>query len=277
MDTSHRHIKKQRLFRKLPNWKSLAGISDDEINAHFKLMPESYFPVSQISEIELHLKMINQLKQKIDSTVESQVKNPFVIKWSENPLSDTITITAVLFNMPGLFHKLVGALTLSGIDIVNSKAVTRMDDIAIDTFTISNSSKPADQNAELVDTFIEYFERIINQGEDLDYLISMQNYMIDSPVTLCESMEVDRKLTTSVDSKKGKIILLVQALDTVGLLYQISKVIFENNYTISSAHILTKRNQVTDVFNIEKFGEDTCQGCLDLIDLETQLGQIVIA
>ena len=48
--------------------KRIPGISDDEIAAHFSLLPDRYFILTDGSEITLHIQMVNKLLKSITAT-----------------------------------------------------------------------------------------------------------------------------------------------------------------------------------------------------------------
>lgn len=52
------------LHKQIPEL-AIEGVAKDEIEAHFNLLPERYFINSTAKDIELHLRMVNQLLSQI--------------------------------------------------------------------------------------------------------------------------------------------------------------------------------------------------------------------
>ena len=125
--------RKERLSRKL------LGVSSAEIDAHFNMVPVDYFSLNTDGDILLHIKAINRfLHSVLDAEFQSSL-NP-TITWVDNLLTQQTEVTVVTWDRAGLFHKIVGSLSLSGFEIIKAKAVTRADHILIDKFCLGNAT-----------------------------------------------------------------------------------------------------------------------------------------
>ena len=63
-----------------------------------------------------------------------------IIHWHDDIDLGMTVVNVVTWDRSGLFYKLAGALTLAGVNIVSTKAITRKDHISIDTFYIIDPS-----------------------------------------------------------------------------------------------------------------------------------------
>ena len=124
----------QMLHTKLIS-KEIVGISNDEIEAHFSLLPERYFINTSEEEIELHLRMVNRLLTQIQGAESVGSLTP-IIDWRDDHDLNMTVVNVVTWDRAGLFYKLAGALTLAGVNIASTKAISRNDHISIDTFYV---------------------------------------------------------------------------------------------------------------------------------------------
>ena len=115
--------------------RTIEGVSKEEIEAHFSLLPERYFINTGADEIALHLRMVNRLLGQIQ-TAESVGALCPIIDWSDDRDQNMTVVNVVTWDRAGLFYKLAGALTLAGVNILSTKAISRSDHISIDTFYI---------------------------------------------------------------------------------------------------------------------------------------------
>ncbi|MGH7947238.1 MAG: [protein-PII] uridylyltransferase, partial [Opitutaceae bacterium] len=88
--------------------KTIPGISADEINAHFGLLPDRYFIHTDADEIALHIQMVNRLLKSI-TTADSVGSLRPVIEWNDDLNRSLTVVNVVTWDRAGLFYKLAGA------------------------------------------------------------------------------------------------------------------------------------------------------------------------
>ena len=256
--------------------KKIGDISKEEVEAHFSLLPERYFINTDQEDIELHLRMVNKLLTQIQTAYSMGTLAP-IINWHDDIDLGMTVVNVVTWDRAGLFYKLAGALTLAGVNIVSTKAITRKDHISIDTFYIIDPSggtvsdekarkvfeKRLDealiQEKELMPAIDEREAKIADQRNDKDML----------PAPFPPSVDVYHELSLK------QTIIEVQTSDRIGLLYRISRLITKMGFDIGFARIATERGVAMDTFYIknEKSEEDTHTSAL--IELREELDKIV--
>ncbi|MCH6257662.1 [protein-PII] uridylyltransferase [Puniceicoccaceae bacterium K14] len=232
---------------------NIEGVSNEEINAHFKLLPDRYFINTMQDEIILHIKMINQLLRDISNAESIGALQP-VIDWNQDVNRSYTVINVVTWDRAGLFHKLAGSLNIAGYSILSAKATSRDDHIAIDTFYVTESergysnAKKARQDfeASLNDSLInnaDLYPRIreINKQLASNIFTAKDNPLAD---TFKPQVEVYQELSLK------RTILEVQAKDHVGLLYQISNCVSAHEFDIAFARINTERGIAIDTLHL---------------------------
>ena len=227
----------------------IPGVREEEITAHFKLLPDRYFINTASQEIALHIQMINKLMKDISHATSLQALRP-VIDWREDLNRSFTVVNVVTWDRAGLFYKLAGALNIAGYSILSAKAVSRDDHIAIDTFYVVESGRipESPEKAKAV------FENAIHDAllSDTDLYPRIQEIMRkeandifrvnDNPLAQSFEPRVDVYHELSLQ----RTILEVQATDHLGLLYQISQAIYKHGFDIIFARINTERGIAID-------------------------------
>ncbi len=250
----------------------IEGIGPDEINAHFKLLPDRYFINTSRDEIILHIRMINQLLMEISAAESIGALKP-VIDWKQDINRSLTVVNVVTWDRAGLFHKLAGALNLAGYSILSAKAISRDDHIAIDTFFVTESGRgSSDPNtakkvftAAVTDALIsnqDLYPRIqeIMRKEAADVYRRDENPLAES---FQPQVDVYHELSLQ------RTILEVQAPDHLGLLYQISHAIFKHGFDITFARINTERGIAIDTLylsNVDPAAETDGRKLMELRD-----------
>ncbi len=227
----------------------IPGVSEEEINAHFQLLPDRYFINSSKEDIILHIRMVNQLLQEIASADSVGTLKP-AIDWKTDMNRSFTVVNIVTWDRAGLFHKLAGALNIAGYSILSAKAVSRDDHIAIDTFyvTESNRSEASRENAKAV--FEDCIKETLMSNKDLYPRIQSIMKKMDSDLFRVNDNPLAESFQPQVDVyhelSLRRTILEVQAQDHLGLLYQISQCIYKHGFDITFARINTERGIAID-------------------------------
>ncbi|MGA2052460.1 MAG: [protein-PII] uridylyltransferase [Opitutales bacterium] len=254
------------------------GIAPEEIEAHFNLLPERYFIHCSPQEVYLHLRMVNQLLSNI-SQADSLGSLVPVIDWQDDPDQSLTIVNVVTWDRAGLFYKLAGAFTVAGVNILSTKAISRTDHIAIDTFYVCDPGGGPVQNKQSREIFAravqdallhhkDFLPEILEQARKharLPYL--REHDRLRAPIP--PSIEVYHELTLR------RTIIEVQANDQIGLLYQLAKAISDHGFDITFARISTERGVALDTFYIESLNPNDPNPAAQLASLREALNQIV--
>lgn len=146
----------------------------------------------------------------------------------------------------GVFHKLTGALSAQGLQILSAEINTLADGLVLDRFMVEDpdyaQAPPPDRleavSRALVSSLTEggkpAFRRVwSNASERLAALTTMPT-----------------QVRTDNDTSERFTIIDVFAADRVGLLYTIARTLFELGLSVSIAKIATHIDQVVDVFYV---------------------------
>ncbi|MFA6962614.1 MAG: [protein-PII] uridylyltransferase [Opitutaceae bacterium] len=236
--------------------KSIPGISQDEITAHFNLLPEKYFIHTDPTEIALHISMVNGLLRSITQADSVGSLRP-MIEWKDDLNRSLTVVNIVTWDRAGLFYKLAGAFSVAGLSILGAKVISRSDHIAIDTFYVVEPGRGVVQSAKAQEIFARTVEEALVTNKDLYPDIVAQARKLAPPryalPTVGDVMHASFPPTVDVyhELSMQRTIVEVQARDEIGLLFRLSKTISDHGYDITFARIGTERGVAIDTFYIE--------------------------
>ncbi len=244
--------------------KNLPDIPEDQIEAHFNLLPERYFLHNNSEEVELHLRMIGKLLSQITEADSVGSLVP-IIDWRNDTDMGMSVVNVITWDRAGLFYKLAGALTVAGVNILSTKAISRGDHITIDTFYVEDNDGGIVDNPKAKDVFEQHLNAALLKNKDLMPEIDALAKQVSRSKRYETQSNLRAPIPPAVDIyhelSLRRTIVEIQANDHVGLLYQIAKAIFDHGFDISFARISTERSAALDTFYIEpidkKHGKDT--------------------
>lgn len=256
----------------------IEGVSREEIEAHFSLLPERYFINTDAAEIELHLRMVNRLLGRIREAESVGALAP-VIDWRDDIDQSITVVNVVTWDRAGLFYKLAGAFSLAGVNIISTKAISRSDHITIDTFYVMDPEGGVVEDKKAKDVFQAHLEAALIQNKELMPEIAALEAQEQSkkrkrqgdllPAPFPPSVDVYHELSLK------RTIIEIQATDRIGLLYQIARLIFQKGFDISFARIATERSVAMDTFYIENVNSKKATSTSNLLELREELDAIV--
>ena len=260
--------------------KRIPGISEDEITAHFSLLPDRYFIHTDGSEIALHIQMVNKLFTSI-ATADSVGSLRPVIDWKDDLNRSLTVVNIVTWDRAGLFYKLAGALSVAGLSILGAKVISRTDHIAIDTFYVVEPGRGVVQSAAAQEIFAKTIEAALVGNKDLYPEIVAQAKKIAASRYLSapngEALHSSFPPTVEVyhELSMQRTIVEIQARDQIGLLYRLAKIISDHSFDITFARIGTERGVAIDTFYIESANHAPVENPERLHALREALAEVI--
>ena len=234
--------------------KKVEGISEEEVEAHFNLLPDRYFSYHSEKEVLLHLHMIHRLLENI-SKADSVGSLIPILEWQDDLNLGLTVVHIVTWDRAGLFYKLAGAFTLAGLSIVSSKALSRSDHITIDTFYVCDPEGGPVKNREAFKVFRHYLEESLIHNRNLLTEIHAERQKRKRPSYLRTDTSLPALIPVRVDVyhelSLKRTIIEIEANDEMGLLYEVASTISEHGFDITFARVSTERRVAVDTFYIE--------------------------
>lgn len=211
----------------------------DWIESQLGQFPLRYLHGTPPKRIAAHLGAVGRLQAG-----EALVEESF------NEELGTCEYTVVTFNdlTPGIFSKIAGVMAAQGLQILDAQIITRHDGVVVDTFQVSDPDyagvPPVERRASTAATII----RVLKGEEAVERLMSR-----NSRLFAVRRLPTTRQATeVQIDNETSDrfTIIDVFADDTQGLLYVITRSIFQLGLSVHAARISTRLDQVADVFYV---------------------------
>lgn len=150
---------------------------------------------------------------------------------------------------PGIFHKLTGALTSQGLQILSAEIITLSDGLVFDRFSVQDPDFRGEPPLSRIDDVCRSLTRALQAR---DYRAPVFRRLWGAAPTL--PMQSVAPLPTRVlcdnSTSDRYTILDIFAANRMGLLYTITHTLFELGLSVAAARIGTYLDQVVDVFYV---------------------------
>jgi [protein-PII] uridylyltransferase len=212
----------------------------DWLEEQRKDMSERYLLVTPVEKIIKDLYRIRQLEP-----------GGIVVDVEDRDPSGVVDLSVYTFDniIPGLFSKISGVLAAKGLQILGAQAHTRKKGIVVDTFQVVDPDYTGKTPQERWNEIEETLKGVLQKKIEVEKLFGKrfsggENKQVGALLepTL---VEVDN------DSSDDYTIIEVFAADRRGLLYVITKTIFELGLSVFSSKIATRLDQIVDVFYVK--------------------------
>ena len=212
-------------------------------NGFIDVMSPRYLLASKPLEIVRHVEIAQGLKGQLSSHVPS----PFCLDIRENELDECREITVMANDRPGLFSDVAGVLALNNINIFSAEIYTWRDGIAVDIFKVMNSLDPIKSKRDWY-KIKEDLKRTFTGKLSLTYRLGKKG----EPSILSNDKKPARIPRVMVDNGSSDFFTIIEVFadDRVGLLYLLTRTLFDLRLDIRIAKIATKGDQIADVFYV---------------------------
>ncbi len=241
-DVSHTLDRLKRRLRKLTS----DTLDADEFDNFFEILPPRYKLVTPAEEIMHHYNMVSELENRI----KNRMPYPFVLSAVENKKGGFWKVSFAATDRPGLFSDIAGVMALNNINILSSNIYTWRDGTAVDVFSVTpplDSINP-DETWERVKRDLS---NTFSGKLALSYRLSQKK----SPGISAPSKIPALPPAVNIDNKSSDFFTLIEtfASDRVGLLYIITRTLFDMRLDIRIAKTGVKGDQTADVFYVRDF------------------------
>jgi [protein-PII] uridylyltransferase len=225
-------------------------ISDEELDAHFDALPPPYFQIHPAKEILDDLELAHRFMHRLIREGDRALSP--VTAWLDEPDRGYNLVKICTWDRAGLFGKIAGALSASGLNILSAQIFTRTDGIALDTFFVNDARTGNLAAREQHDKFAALLEKVLNDDNlDLPALIARQ--ITNRPVY---SAYAGERMPTEIyfdnNASETRTLIEIETEDQLGLLYAISQTFAELSVDIAGARIVTERGAAIDSFYVRE-------------------------
>jgi len=146
---------------------------------------------------------------------------------------------------PGLFSRLAGAIALSGGSIVDAKIFTTSDGHALDVFWVQDTQGGPFGEVARVDRVKRNIVRTL-AGE----ILPREVFARRPQKKRAAAFNVTPRVNFDNDASMRATVVEVEGPDRPGLLYEVTRTLFESGMSISSAMVATYGERAVDVFYV---------------------------
>jgi len=215
----------------------LKSYAEEEIDLFIKQMPYSYLLARSSEDIIEHFELMRNHRKSISVTAAKK--------------EGVCELTLIAKDRPGLFSKVSGALALNGVNILGAQVYTMSDGTALDIFKVEGYFENS-MSEDKLERIRRDIKRALEGKIALEYRIAEKAKNYRGKDVLRKSPEVE----INNSSSDFYTIIEVHAQDRIGLLYTITRVMFELNLDIHLAKVSTNVDKVIDVFYVwDTFGQ----------------------
>ena len=213
-----------------------------EVTAHFEGMPERYMQFRDAQEICRHIRQFRRFFSE-GQKEEGPHIDP-VIEWRDHPEEGYAEVTLCGWDRERLLERIAAAFVQAGINVLGADIYTRGDQLALDTFRVTNNrTEPLPRERER-----KVFEKKLGE-----LLAAPGNKPVPMPVPAKKTQppneeEMPIRVVFNNVSHPTCTLLEVQAPDRPGLLHQFLRAISHGGISIEAARIATESKAAIDVF-----------------------------
>jgi [protein-PII] uridylyltransferase len=216
----------------------MEGVDDPQwYREQIEQLPPAYLHVRAAEQIAADLKQLHELRPG-----EVLARGRFL------PESHMVEYTISTFEdvAPGVFHKLTGALSSKGLQILSADINTLARGLVLDRFFVLDTDYADEPPADRLDNVSRALEQALLEGG----APSFRRVWRSGRETSATIAPTPTEVRADNDTSEKFTILDIFTADRLGLLYAISRTLFELGLSVSVAKIGTYLDQVVDVFYV---------------------------
>ena len=163
------------------------------------------------------------------------------------PGDDATQVTVFTPDHPGIFSRIVGAVAMTGANIVDAKIFTTRDGMALDTFWLQTDESSAVDETRRIARLREVISKTM-RGETMPKeAIARERKRTRRQ----QAFEVEPQVLIDNAVSDRFTVIEVNALDRPGVLYDLTRALFHQGLSVASAHIVTYGERIVDVFYVK--------------------------
>ncbi len=217
----------------------LADWNAAEIDAHLERGYDSYWLSTDTDTHERHARMMRDADRR---------RAPLAIETRTDRFRSITELTLYTADHPGLFAQVAGAMAVSGASIVKAKIHTTVDGMALDTFVIQDAEGGPYDRPDRLARLSATIERTLSGDLRPTQALAARASRLPRRTDV---FKVEPLVLIDNNASRTRTVIEVNGRDRAGLLYDVTRALFDLNLSISSAHIETYGERAVDVFYVK--------------------------
>jgi [protein-PII] uridylyltransferase len=200
-------------------------------------MPDKYILSTSPEKIARHIKLLRELDGK-----------KLVIKYFHNMDVGYTELMVCTAGKAGVFSKIAGTITSKNINILGAQIYTRLDGIAVDTLQVSTVDGKPVLDEGMLQRFEQDLFQVLEGKKTVEELLSARQRVLvpqeKGGFKISTKIEIDNNISDT------HTIIEVITRDRLGVLYDITRTLFNLELNIYIAKISTEGKTAIDVFYV---------------------------
>lgn len=218
----------------------------EEVESHFRSMPDRYFRHRGSTSIARHLKLFRRFFKSVHRTTPDALVPK--LGWEARPDEGYSLLEVAGWNRHLLLAKIAGTLAARNLNILSADLFTREDDLVLDIFRVCTATfNPVTSLREIerIQNLVE--EEFGVEGHEVDFHALIAKQAAPS-ITQAEppNFDIPQRVYLSNEDEENATILEIQAQDRIGLLYDIFTVLGNLEADVTNARISTQAGAAID-------------------------------
>lgn len=240
-------------------------ISQADFERLFDAMAPRYKLSIPVADIMNHMEMVLKLEKMTSSKYDPTA---FILDVKEDKTEGFWQIDFVGKDRHGLFSDIAGVMALSNINILSSNIFTWRDGTVVDIFHVTSPLDPihSKETWEKINTLLK---NVFSGKISLSYRLGQKA----KPSMLSKDGKPKRPPEVVIDNKSSDFFTLIEvfASDRIGLLYLITRTLFDLQLDIRIAKIGMKGDQTADVFYVHDFDGQKIEDVVRVNEIKNSL------
>ncbi|HUI45532.1 MAG TPA: [protein-PII] uridylyltransferase [Nitrospirota bacterium] len=206
-----------------------------EVDDFISVMSDQYFLYTSTRKVIYHMEMMRRLRDE-----------QLVIDHRHYPERGYTELVVCAYDAYGMFYRTAGAIASKNLNILRAQVYTSKSGVMLDTFQITDADgKLCDYEPAWESVLGELRMTLKNKSRPAEP--SLYGRRLQPAAAITPVVDFDN------DTSESFTIIDISARDRVGLLYSVTKALYELSLDIGSAKIVTEGSRVMDSFYVTDY------------------------
>ena len=220
-----------------------------EVDGHFANMPRAYFNFRKPSTIAKHLRQFRVFFEQVAAADDDMALMP-VLTWEDKPAEGCSKLVVCGWDRHLLLARVAGALAAEGLSIISADFYQRADHLVLDVFRVSTTNFEPVTNESARRRVQKSVHEALRAGTfDFSSRIAARRKPVPGMAEI--EAEIPQWVYLNNNISPEHTVIELQAIDRIGLLYDVFMVIGGLGYSVTHARIGTEKGVAVDAIYVQ--------------------------
>ena len=246
-----------------------------EAEAHFTRMPRAYFNFRKPSTIANHLRQFRAFFEQLAAADDSESALLPLLRWEDKPAEGCSKLVVCGWDRHLLLARVAGALAAEGLSIISADFYQRSDHLVLDVFRVSTTNfEPV--TGEGARRRVQRSVHEALRSDDFDFSSRIAARRKPVPGIAEIEAEIPQWVYINNNISTDHTVVELQAIDRIGLLYDVFTTIGRLGFSVTHARIGTERGVAVDAIYLQDVTGSKISDREIVMQLKQQLGERVL-